>query len=106
MIDVEHERLLTFNEARRHPALRSRDKHGKLKPGSLAKVYRLADRGIRGNVLESVSLPSGRATSIEAVNRFIAKLTGSTASTSAPATPSQRRRELRRADAVLERAGI
>lgn len=101
MIDIQREHLLSFSQARRHRALRSRDGRS----GSLAKVYRLTSTGVRGVVLESLTLPSGKVTSLEAIDRFITKLSNPQVIELMP-TPSERRRQLNRASRVLEEAGI
>ncbi|MEM1012374.1 MAG: hypothetical protein AAGI46_09150 [Planctomycetota bacterium] len=74
-IDVNAEELLTFTQAARHPAFRTRN-------GSrphVSKVYRAVlygSKSVTGQTvkLENVRLPGGLHTSTEAIARFVARL--------------------------------
>src|SRR4051794_28442253 len=64
--------------------------------------YRYAVRGVRGVKLETIQLPSGRHTSLEAIARFVARLTGQ----AVPDEPAVSRpaREAQRRHAAVEQA--
>jgi hypothetical protein len=99
-IDINTERLLTPAQATKHPAFRNPNG----RPCHIAKIYRLFDPGHRGTRLESVRVPGGLRTSVEAISRFVSRLTFGD-SAPAPMTPSVRKQR-ERVDAALEAAGI
>ena len=88
MIDLQAEKPLTLTAAAKLPQLRrnGRSSH-------IATVYRWAERGCRGIVLESIVIGGSRCTTAEAVDRWIVALT---ASAGGEPTPIQapRQREL------------
>lgn len=99
MFDTSREKPISLNVARFLPDLQ---RNGK--PPSLSRMYKLIDPGIRGIRLEVLVQPRGYATSAEAVERFIARLSG----VEGPAirTSTQRKRDLAEADRVLAGAGF
>ena len=70
MIDIQHEQLITLTEAARLMPRRRMDK-----PVSRATLLRWHTLGRNGVTLETVRLPGGHATSVEALQRFIDRLT-------------------------------
>ena len=74
---------------------------------NVATLYRWTTIGVRGVVLESVQVGGTRCTSREALDRFLAALTAQSAGTPAPGpAPRVNRREVERAERVLDAAGI
>jgi len=94
MIDVTTEQLLTLSEA------------AALLPGrpSVATLWRWRTRGAHGRRLESVVLGGKVFTSREALQRFAEQRGGVDAPT--VRTPHQRERDIRKAEAELNDAGI
>jgi hypothetical protein len=73
----------------------------------IATIWRWSLRGVRGAFLETLVVGGRRFTSVEAIERFIARTNAVAAGPSVPAqSPKQRQRQLAAADAVLARAGI
>ena len=69
--------------------------------------FRWATRGCRGIVLETISTPGGKCTTKSALLRFYSALTGPQQQQPLPtSTPARRKREISRAAAELEAAGI
>jgi hypothetical protein len=106
VIDITTETIVEPREALKHPALRRRDG----RDGHIAKLHRLFQRGVLAQDgtrvrLEYVQLPSGRKTSVEAIARFVERLTVGAGASPAP-TNAARRRAAARVDAELDRAGI
>jgi hypothetical protein len=109
MIDILNERLISLQAACKLEAfLNSKTR----KPAHFSKIYRLTTIGARdanGNHLrlEVVRTPGGLRTSLEAVERFIAKLTDPDGEDFAPQhrTPGKRQRDHDRADKSLTAAG-
>jgi hypothetical protein len=75
---------------------------------NVATAYRWTTIGCKGIVLESVQIGGTRCTSREALQRFFDRLTAQSAGTPvSPPVPSRaRRRDVERAERVLDRAGI
>ncbi len=97
-IDVQTEELLTLREA-------ASAFPGKKKLG-LATLFRwIASPGVRGAVLETVTIGRARYTSRQAIARFIAAQNQSKAVTPG-ITPDQRRRQSAAARRELERSGV
>lgn len=73
-IDLQREHLLTFSQARSHPAMRNRSG---TRP-HVSKIHRMHLYGVKHGEhrvrLEAVRLPSGYVTSTEAIERFVARL--------------------------------
>ena len=100
MIDLQNEKPISLREVAKLPMLR-RDG----KSPSLGAVYRWVTNGVRGVRLEVVRLPMGLASSVEAVERFVERLTDPDAGENTRST-TQREREAARAIAELDAAGI
>jgi hypothetical protein len=100
VIDLQTERIITLNEARKLPWLRGRGGNSL----SLDSLHRWRQHGLRGVVLESIRLGGTVVTSVEAVTRFVARLNGEGAV--APSAIGDANHPTRKADARLDRAGI
>ena len=69
MIDIAHETTISFSEAADSlPTRRGRKPH-------IASIHRWATRGFNGVCLEYLKLGGQRITSVEAVQRFLDRLT-------------------------------
>ncbi len=99
MIDVENEKLVSLNAARRLPWLKGRGGNAI----SLDTINRWRMKGIRRVVLESTRIGGRIFTSEEATLRFLARLNGEEP---IEKPSSLRRREIAAADAKLDEAGI
>ena len=100
MIDISKESLISCREA---SALFPPGRRGKRPHRST--VFRWITNGVRGVRLESVSLPGGRATSKEAIARFLKALTEMDERENPfrqPTAPSLDRRRKRLADVERE----
>lgn len=84
-IDIYREHIIDLREAARLPVFRrcGRSAH-------VASIYRYIQRGCRGVRLESIVTPAGKRTSVEAVERFVARLSD------APTDPALRHADLSR----------
>lgn len=80
MIDVTCEELLSLNEARKRLPQRRQGKRP-----DVSTMYRWGLRGCKGVVLETVQIGGTRCTSVEALARFFARLSGQTPSGAAGA---------------------
>lgn len=100
MIDITTEALLSLTEAaRRLPGRRGKRIH-------VATLHRWASRGVKGVQLETVRVGGTRCTSMEALQRFIERVTGPR-EPQAPAAPDAvRAAAIKRAEDVLNRARI
>lgn len=98
MIDPQIESPLTLARARGLPAL-CRDGR---RP-AIQTMFRWTTRGCRGVILESIQVGGSRCTTVEAVMRFIAALSGHTVETK---PTSSRRREIDAAERELSEAGF
>jgi hypothetical protein len=100
-IDIRSERLIYLAEATKIVA-----KRGK-KPPHRSCIFRWASHGSKGIVLETLQGPGGKMTSAEALQRFFERLTAAASGQSPPiATSATRKRAIREAREVLEKAGI
>lgn len=100
MIDPQHETLVSFADA---AAVLPRRRGGK--KAHVSTVYRWAQAGCRGVILESIQVGGTRCTSHEALARFFEALTyGETAPLRR--SPAQRRRAAEAAERELTKAGI
>jgi hypothetical protein len=99
MIDLLKEQPVTLAKATRMSQLRrdGRSPH-------VSQLYRWTGRGIRGHVLESVVIGGARCTTSEAVDRWIAALSGEPV-TRTTRTPVRRRQDHDRAERTLAAAG-
>lgn len=75
---------------------------------AIQAVYRWAAKGVNGVRLEVVMIGGLRATTIQALNRFVAECTAAKLGTPAPAPRTSRQREaaIARAERELEAAGL
>ncbi len=75
---------------------------------NVCTVWRWAQRGCRGVVLETFSIGGRRYTTNEAFRRFVAGTTAAAQGVTAPAARTNRQREaaVKRAEAQLAKAGI
>lgn len=94
MVDVANETLLTLADAAKRLPNRP----------SLCTLWRWRKRGVRGRRLESVTIGGLVYTSVEALARFAEQHGG----IEAPSirSPAKREKEIARAEAALEAAGI
>lgn len=101
MIDVKHEETITFAEAAEHlPKRRGRKPH-------VASVHRWATKGFGDTRLEYLKLGGQRITSVEAVQRFLDRLTEADQQQHgiAPAEPTtSRQKSIKAAEKRLARA--
>src|SRR5688572_19826654 len=100
MIDVSSESLVILTKAPEHIPGRPH----------LATIYRWWQKGVRGGVkLETVLCGGRRFTSIEAIQRFVERLSGgdgcAVESATPPRTPTQRERASSKASAELAASG-
>ena len=73
----------------------------------IATIWRWAMKGVRGVRLESFCCGAKRLTSVEALERFVCRTTEAAGGTlSDEATESSRKREIAKAEAACEAAGI
>ncbi|GMU22147.1 MAG: hypothetical protein AMXMBFR13_22350 [Phycisphaerae bacterium] len=101
MIDLSTEQVISLAEAaRRLPRRRAGKK------AHVSCVYRWTTAGCKGVILESVQVGGTRCTSVEAIQRFIERLT--TGGTAAPTvrTSQRREREIAAAEKRLQAVGI
>lgn len=99
MIDIASEELIPL--ARVPDLIPSRRADKRL---NQATVWRWTSRGSRGILLEAVTIGGSRYTSLEAVARFVERLSGDQAGRAgAPSgrTPAQRKRDSERAEKAL-----
>jgi hypothetical protein len=100
-IDADAEALISLKKAAKLPMLRRDGKHP-----NIASLYRWASpTGCRGARLETVCVGGTTCTSVDAVRRFLERLSNPTLKPGDP-TPSTRARQIRRAEATLAAAGI
>lgn len=97
MIDLQTETVLTLNEAREH--LPRRRNGSRPHPSTM---WRWSTAGYRGIVLETVQVGGTRCTSLEAIQRFVERLSGAE---SRPKSVGNERR-LADVEAELSAAGI
>jgi len=96
-IDLTTETPISLKDAARHPLLKrdGRAVH-------ISAIYRWIGQGIDGVKLETFRRPSGVATTREAIERFIRRLSGAPEAQA----PSARRQQIASANRQLEEAGI
>ncbi len=70
MIDLRNETTLTLNEARRLPYLKGRAGNRV----SICTLHRWTTRGVAGVVLETLKAGGTLLTSVEAIDRFVTRL--------------------------------
>ena len=99
-----NETLLSIPEAAKYVSKRVKGRQGGRKL-NVATVYRWTDRGIRGIRLECTQVGGTRATSVEALERFFARLAGNEPAP-ARATPASKKRAVAAAERLLDKAGI
>jgi hypothetical protein len=99
-IDMKTEKLVTFAEGAKlfPPRRQGRPVH----PITLWRWARVGHHGIK---LEAARLPSGWVTSVEALRRFVERLTDDLTSTQAPA-PQRKRRTQHRVSRRLDSEGF
>lgn len=100
MIDIQNETVLSLTEAARHLPRRRAGKRP-----HVATLYRWAQGGVRGVILETIQVGGTLCTSIEALQRFCERLTNPDAAPSAR-TSRARKRQIARAEKELDDAGI
>lgn len=69
MIDISKERVVSLTRAPRHLPPRRRAKRP-----NVATLYRWAQKGVRGVVLETIQVGGTKCTSLEALQRFCDRL--------------------------------
>jgi len=107
MIDPLTEALIDLKAACRLAPFRGRDG----RPCHIASMYRMLLRGAKGHdgqrvKLEVIRVPSGQRTSLEAVTRFVAALSGADAPPANNRTTRRRQADISRAEAELAASGI
>jgi len=104
MIDIKSERLYSLSQAAKLDCLPIR-RGGK--GVHVATLWRWAMHGVRGVRLETVRAGGSLCTSIEAIERFFETLTRQSAGEPIPEPlPRARAADVRRAERVLDAAGI
>ncbi len=99
MIDLKTETVMSLTEATKHlPTRRGKKPH-------VSTLYRWAQRGVRGEVLETIQVGGVLCTSLEALQRFCDGLT-KPQPTPAGRASAERRRAIDRADKQLEKMGL
>ena len=80
---------------------------GRVNPSTVWRWIRSGVRTSTGEVvrLEAIRIGTGWRTTVEAIERFVARLNADAPPPPAPRTPTQRQRAARRADDELDRAG-
>ena len=107
-LDLETETVLPLSQASAHPLLRQGRRRGR--PINRSTLERWRTRGVRGPggervILETVLIGAGiRATTVEALERFFAKLNSTDPADGG--TPSQLRRQHEHDDAELVADGM
>jgi hypothetical protein len=91
MIDISSEPPITFAQGAAAQACRRQGKRV-----STVTMWRWATRGCDGVILESLQTPSGRVTSMAAIQRFFEALTKQRESGGRPEAPGPRRRSISR----------
>ncbi len=102
-IDSLSERLVSFHEAAKLLPLRRGGR-----PCNVATLYRWSTAGCKGIVLETIQVGCTKCTSREALDRFFRALTAKmNGQPVAPApAPRAHRAAVRRAERILDKAGI
>ena len=104
MIDISSETVTSLTEATQHLPRRRRNK----RPAT-ATIYRWAQRGVRGVVLETIQVGGTKCTSVEALQRFCDRLTNATRQHPTPSSAGrtkQREKEIVSAERECEAEGV
>lgn len=101
MLDINSERIVSLTEA---AGLLPRRRQGK-KP-NVATLYRWAQRGCRGVILETVQVGGTKCTSIEALQRFCNQLSTGTSQAALPTTSAAQSKRLAEVNRKLDAAGF
>lgn len=103
MIDITSEKLIRLGEVPKLPWVPK----GRLGADTICKAtpHRWATVGVRSIVLETVSVGGARCTTEAALLRFFERL-ATRGSTSTTETPTQRRKAVSRAEAILAKDGL
>jgi len=91
MIDLATERLIPLRDVPRHLPPRPNGKRL-----HISAVYRWAQRGVRGTVLETIRMGGSTYTSLEALQRFGERASGMPNTADKVPTPKAREREINR----------
>lgn len=98
MSDLSNERLISIGDVPKHLPRRATGRRV-----HISAVYRWMSSGVRGVRLESVRVGGSTYTSVEALQRFADRLTGSeSAQPARAAIPRRREREIERAARRLD----
>jgi hypothetical protein len=104
-IDISAEQLITPAQYTR---MRPPGRNGR--PMNIATAYRHIFQGVRGVRLEHVKIGGGTYTSIEAVQRFVERLTqvrdGASPADATLRTPAARQKALTKANLELDKLGV
>lgn len=109
MLDLETENVLPLSQASSHPLLRQGRRRGR--PINRSTLERWRTRGVRSQggsrvTLETALVGAGtRVTTVEAIQRFFARLNGA-ASSADQVSPSRLHRQHEMADAELAASGM
>ena len=101
MIDIQNEEVVSLAEAAKSKCLPRRRKG---KRPHVATLFRWTTVGVRGVVLETLQCGGTRCTSLQALQRFFERLSGTDAVQSVPTR--RRQQQIARAEADLTEAGI
>lgn len=101
MIDLATETVISLTEATKHLPRRRAGK----KP-HVTCLYRWTTAGCRGVVLESIQVGGTRCTSVEAIQRFIERLTNGNAAAPTVRTSRKREQQIDAAERRLAAVGI
>ena len=104
-IDIENEQLLGLRDAAAHVTTKYRNRRGG-RAMHISTICRWISRGIKGVKLESIAIGGTRATSVEALNRFFARLSGQEPGESAHGSRGRRANATETALDKLDKLGI
>ena len=99
MIDLAVETVVSLNDAAKHLPRR---RAGKVV--HLGTLYRWIGHGVKGHKLECIRIGGSTCTSLEALQRFCDRLSGS--DSTPPQITRGRKKEIARAESTLAEAGI
>jgi hypothetical protein len=97
------ESVISFGEVAKSKLLPRRRRGAR---PNLATIYRWSDSGCRGVILESIQIGGTRCTSKEALQRFFDRLSADRSAPVPAPAPRVDRHAVRRAERVLDAAGI
>ena len=103
MFDPTIETPIPFPDVCKLPWLPRRRRGSRL---ALPTLYRWAGRGVRGAVLETISIGSQRCTSEQALRRFFQASAESASYGVRPTRPPVRERQVAQAEKYLQQQGI